>query len=56
MQLSLYGDLDGAVWSWDLPFIYSVAIELLSCITELMYCDSLKLFLSPFSIVLRNYS
>lgn len=56
MQLSFYGDLDGAVWSWVFLFIYSVTIELLSCITELMHCDSLKLFLSPFSIVLRNHS
>lgn len=56
MQLSFYGDLDGAVWSWVFLFIYSVTIEPLSCITELMHCDSLKLFLSPFSIVLRNHS
>lgn len=37
-------DLDGAVWSWGFLFIYSVTIELLSCITALMCCDTLKLF------------
>lgn len=56
MRLSFYGDLDGAVWSWGFLFIYSATIEPLSCITELMHCDSLKQFLSLFSIVLRNYS
>ena len=40
----LWGILDGAVWNGAFLFMHSVTMPPLSCITELMCCDSLKLF------------